>query len=113
MLDFDQNHLSETQDMLGHDGYAKMLSKFDAEAAEFMDWVTPAQPNEDIAVRAHKVAGAAAIFGATGFRQALLTLEQAAKAGNGAEVETLLAEVLKTGKAARQHLSQTRPTDQD
>ncbi len=111
--DIDQAHLRETLEMLGTDGFATILSKFDTEAADFMAWATPERPADELAKEAHKVAGAAAVFGATGFREALLTLEQAAKAGDHSKIDNLLTEARTKGEATRQHLNNASPSDQE
>jgi PAS domain S-box-containing protein len=86
-------HLDEMRDNLGGEVFPKLLerllSESDALIEELCQDGAPQTPLPELAAQIHKVAGSAAVFGATTFRHALLPLEEAAKAGDIASLSKL------------------------
>ncbi len=86
ILDVDQ--FASAQDSLGQAGIELLLPRFLDEGEELVDWLLGAlggptiQPEVRFAIaeRAHNSAGSAATFGAAALREALVSLERAAKA---------------------------------
>lgn len=76
-----QAHIAETRDSLGQETFEKLRSRFVQEAEDLIDWFASngATDLSEIASRTHKVAGSAAVFGADPFREALRSIENAAK----------------------------------
>lgn len=77
----DLAHLAETQDVLSAQAFATLRNKFVDQVTEFLDRVVdaPATALSERADRAHKMAGSAALFGATGLTAALVEYENAAR----------------------------------
>ncbi|MDA9207306.1 ATP-binding protein [Octadecabacter sp.] len=90
----DHHHSAETREALGEETFVKLRSRFVSEVDEFHLWITSDAPRDYLAVaaRSHKVAGSAAVFGATQLREALKTLEVAAKAGEADTINTSVSE---------------------
>ena len=90
-----QDHSAETRQALGEDAFAKLLSRFVTEVQELQTWLgtEEAQDYLEIAGRAHKVAGSAAVFGATPLRETLKSIENAAKAGDNAAINAGIAQL--------------------
>lgn len=89
----DATHLSETRDVLSPAAFAAMHRHFLDEGAALLDWMR-AQPTAhlgEIADRAHKVAGSAALFGAVGLSNTLNNMENDARDGNDLRVHQYLA----------------------
>ena len=84
----DHNHSAETREALGEETFVKLRSRFVSEVEELHLWITSdvTQDLLEVAARSHKVAGSAAVFGATQLREALKTMENAAKKGDSADV---------------------------
>lgn len=84
ILWINEEHSDETRVALGEDSFVKLRSRFAAEVDDFHDWLTSdaAQDYLEIASRAHKVAGSAAVFGADQLRGALKVVEASAKQGD-------------------------------
>ncbi|UWR22003.1 PAS domain-containing hybrid sensor histidine kinase/response regulator [Sulfitobacter sp. S190] len=80
----DAAHMSETRDSLGNETFERLLSRFEQEAEDLIDWLATHDASDlaEIASRTHKVAGSAAVFGAGPFREALRAIETAAKRGD-------------------------------
>lgn len=74
----------DLRDMMETDELAALLKRFDSEGDEFLEWAATdgAENLADLQMRSHKMAGSAAIFGPPELREALITLEQAAKSGD-------------------------------
>jgi len=84
-----QNHSTETRDALGEEAFVKLRLRFASEVDDFLDWLNSEGGHDflEIAARAHKVAGSAAVFGANQLRQSLKTIEAEAKNGNLKKLE--------------------------
>ncbi|RYH01189.1 PAS domain-containing hybrid sensor histidine kinase/response regulator [Salipiger sp. IMCC34102] len=89
----DAAHNAEARDVMGAAGYEKFLGRFVKEVDDLLEGVRDAADTEldDIAARAHKVAGSAAVFGAVALRERLKAVEAAAKAGGRDAVAASLA----------------------
>ncbi|MEP1586208.1 MAG: ATP-binding protein [Tateyamaria sp.] len=81
---FNINHIAETREALGEVTFAKLRSRFVSETDDFQDWLRTQTTQDylEIAARAHKVAGSAAVFGADPLRSSLKAVENAAKVGD-------------------------------
>ncbi len=88
----DHSLSAETREALGPEGYKKLCTRFTEEADELVAWLSSDDAAElsQIAAQAHKIAGSAAVFGTVDFREALLAIQNAANAGNDAQVKTLI-----------------------
>lgn len=84
----DRAHYIEARGMMGDGPFIKLLTRFTGEVEELIDWllISEKPDRNDIAARAHKVAGSAAVFGAIGLRDHLRQLEDAAKSADNNEV---------------------------
>ncbi|SFR38801.1 PAS/PAC sensor hybrid histidine kinase [Yoonia tamlensis] len=80
----DHNHSAETREALGEETFVKLRSRFVSEVEELHLWISSdvSQDFLEVASRSHKVAGSAAVFGATQLREALKSIESAAKMGD-------------------------------
>ena len=89
----DHDHNAEMRDVLGDDGYARLLVRFTQEAEDVLVWLQQATDAEltEIAAQSHKVAGSAAFFGAKALQEQLKGIETAAKAGDRDTVTALVA----------------------
>jgi len=89
----DRAHNAETREVVGAETYPKLLARYSEEVDRLIDWLqSDAQLDRGaIASEAHKLAGNAALFGATAFRVALLKIEDAAKAGDDKVVLSTVA----------------------
>lgn len=89
----DHAHTLETLEVVGAENYPKLLARYSAEVEHFIAWLQSGTrlDRNDIAAEAHKISGNAAIFGATGFREVLVTIEQSAKSGEDAKVMSAIA----------------------
>jgi len=76
-------HLTETKESLGGATFEALKSRFKTEAEDLVVWLSQDSSTDlaEIAARTHKVAGSAAVFGAEGFRNALKSIEIAARQG--------------------------------
>jgi CheY-like chemotaxis protein len=88
------DHIAETRDALGEETFVKLRSRFVAEVDDFQDWLSTKDVRDylEIANRAHKVAGSAAVFGADHLRNALKGIENAAKVGDVATIKAGISE---------------------
>jgi CheY-like chemotaxis protein len=88
-------HVRETRDALGEEAFAKLRMRFMDEVDDLLDWLHSDVPQDflEVANRAHKVAGSAAVFGAIGLRETLKNIETAAKAGNNRQISQHLREL--------------------
>lgn len=77
----EHQHLNELQDTLGNEALKPLLDRFAQEVEDSIETLQSfdTRPLEDSARLAHKIAGSAATFGATGLRNALIALENSAK----------------------------------
>ncbi len=88
------DHIAETRDALGEETFVKLRSRFVAEVDDFQDWLSTEDVRDylEIANRAHKVAGSAAVFGADHLRNTLKGIENAAKVGDVATIKAGISE---------------------
>lgn len=95
------------------ENYPKLLTRYSAEVEQFVDWLNgdARLDRNDIAVEAHKMAGNAALFGATGFRDALATIERAARAGEDAQVMSAIATLPQIWKRSKKALFEITPKE--
>ncbi|MDA7423942.1 PAS domain-containing hybrid sensor histidine kinase/response regulator [Thalassococcus lentus] len=71
------------------------------ETRDLFDWLASApSDHNEIAERAHKVAGSAAAFGQSGLREALVAVEMAAEAGDGSALDSALESARKAWQDA-------------
>ena len=93
----DTSQMSDLRDSMGGDVFDKLLERFVSEAdALISDLSTDADLSGDIAAlgaRCHKIAGSAAVFGATAFRVQLNAAERAAERGDEDELAPLLKDL--------------------
>ncbi|WP_394177422.1 ATP-binding protein [Yoonia maritima] len=82
VLDDENQNQNEMREILGEEAYDGLKRQFLGEVEELHLWLRDVQAHDltEIAGRCHKVAGSAAVFGLTQYREALITIENAAKA---------------------------------
>lgn len=108
----DLSHLAETRSITGLDAFPALLDRFIRELDDFAGWVETGRPMSDLAARAHKIAGNAALFGATGLLAQLRALEGAASQSREQDVATAIAALSALIAATKQALrAQTAPAD--
>ena len=92
--------------MLGPENYAKLVQRFQDEMEALLVWFEADETSDaaEIAAKSHKVAGSAAVFGATGVRDRLRQIETAAKAGEVSGVEALAADLSEVWAVSRDRL---------
>ncbi|MGB0798455.1 MAG: ATP-binding protein, partial [Planktomarina sp.] len=80
-----------------------LLKRFDQEGGDLIDWLLGDEVTDlaEVQHRTHKVAGSAAIFGPTELRQAMIDLENAAKAGDRDAVQKNIAMVEQVWRVSR------------
>jgi PAS domain S-box-containing protein len=85
----DPTHRAETRHALGEQAYSRLTARFAQEVEDMIEWLGADHGRDflEVASRSHKVAGSAAVFGATALREALKTIEIAAKTGDSATLE--------------------------
>lgn len=101
-------HLDEMRDNLGEDVFSKLLARFVSESGALIKELCQNDksqtPLPELAAQIHKVAGSAAVFGATAFRQALLGLEDAAKAEDAVSFSMLTEQLGQVWRKTRAEL---------
>jgi PAS domain S-box-containing protein len=104
----DRAHNAETYEVIGADNYPKLLASYSAEAEALIEWLQgdARLDRNDIAAQAHKIAGNAALFGATAFRDALVLIERSAKAGEDAAVMAAIATLPDIWKRSKEALAE-------
>jgi len=104
----DPAHSAETYEVIGADKYPKLLANYSAEADALIEWLQSDArlDRNDIAAQAHKIAGNAALFGATAFRDALVLIERSAKAGEDAAVMAAIATLPDIWKRSKKALAE-------
>ncbi|MGC1494326.1 MAG: ATP-binding protein [Sulfitobacter sp.] len=104
----DHAHTGETLDVVGAENFPKLLARYSAEAEQFIEWLQSDArlDRNEIAAEAHKIAGNAALFGATGFRDVLLVIEHSAKAGEDAKVISAAATLPDIWKRSKKALTE-------
>jgi hypothetical protein len=83
---------NEMRDLIGEKKYGELRSRFVEEVDVLHGWfgADPLTNLPEIATRAHKVAGSAALFGATNYRAVLIEVENAAKAEQADDVRSAI-----------------------
>ena len=81
-------YLDELRDMLGVEALVKLLIRYAAEVDETIAYLQDydSHTHDDIAQRAHRIAGSSAALGAVDLRTALIAVETAAKKGDQAQM---------------------------
>ncbi|MEP2920618.1 MAG: ATP-binding protein [Sulfitobacter sp.] len=104
----DREHMAETLDVIGAEHYIKLLVRYSAEVEEFIDWLQSDGhlDRNDVSAQAHKIGGSAALFGATGLRNVLLSIERLAKAGEDAQVLSVAATLPDIWKRSKKALTE-------
>lgn len=85
-----RENLADLLATIGSAGLSKLLDRFSAEVEDYIAWVSDATElcEDEVAKRAHKIAGSAASLGATDLRGTLLAIEDAARAGDRVHLST-------------------------
>ncbi len=109
----DHAHNAETYEVIGAENYPKLLARYSAEAETFIEWLQgdARLDRNDIADEAHKIAGNAALFGATAFRDTLVLIERSAKAGEDAAVMAAIATLPDIWKRSKKALAEVPPKE--
>lgn len=109
----DHEHNAETYEVIGAENYPKLLARYSAEAETFIEWLQgdARLDRNDIADEAHKIAGNAALFGATAFRDTLVLIERSAKAGEDAAVMAAIATLPDIWKRSKKALAEVPPKE--
>ena len=109
----DHAHNAETYEVIGAENYPKLLARYSAEAETFIEWLQgdARLDRNDIADEAHKIAGNAALFGATAFRDTLVLIERSAKAGEDAAVMAAIATLPDIWKRSKKALAEVLPKE--
>ena len=91
VMDENEN-LNDMREILGDETYEQLKVQFVDEVEELHTWLVdhPNHELNEIAARCHKVAGSAAVFGATDYRAKLIDIENAAKADQSDKVATAI-----------------------
>lgn len=108
----DLPHVAQTREAVGDAAFATLLAKFDTELADVALWLVPGAEHGTIAHMAHKIAGSATLFGARTLSDALLRLEQSARAGDPDRVDTLRTDILRLCHDTRGALTRQVPKGQ-
>lgn len=100
-------HARELYEVVGAESYTKLLARYDAEVDEFVSWLQGDRHLDrvDIAAQAHKIAGNAAIFGATELRDVLLAIETSAKSGEDSRILSSAARLPDIWKRSKKALT--------
>ncbi len=109
----DRGHHAETYDLVGAENYPELLARFSSEAESLIDWLRgdTRLDRNDIAAQTHKIAGNAALFGAIAFRDALVTIERSAKAGEDGAVIAAIATLPDLWKRSKKALAEAVPKE--
>ena len=96
-LSIDLEVLNDLKDAMSPEVFEKMLAQFLKETSEELDTLSEncAESAEllTLAERIHKLAGSAAVFGATRFRTLLAEQEQAAREGRADDLQEALSDL--------------------
>ncbi len=103
----DMEHVAKTKDMLGEETFAKLRTRFVGEVEDLKAWLASdvAQDFLEIGAHSHKVAGSAAVFGATELSETLKAIEVAAKRGDEGAVAAHTAELADVWAQTKAELS--------
>ena len=109
----DRAHNAETYEVIGAENYPKLLTRYSAEAERLIEWLQgdARLDRNDIAAETHKIAGNAALFGATAFRDTLVLIERAAKAGEDAATMAAIATLPDIWKRSKKALAEVNPKE--
>lgn len=109
----DRAHNAETYDVVGAENYPKLLARYSSEVENLIEWLQSdlRLDRNDIAAETHKIAGNAALFGATAFRDALVTIERSAKAGEDGAVIAAIATLPDLWKRSKKALAEVVPKE--
>lgn len=109
----DNAHFLETYEVVGAEKFPRLLARYSGEVEQFIDWLQSDArlDRNEIAEQAHKIAGSAGLFGATGFRAALLIVEEGAKAGEDEKVTAAIATLPDLWKRSKKALSEFTLTE--
>jgi len=103
----------ETLEAVGAENLPKLLARYTGEVDQMIEWLQSDTHLDrgEIAAQAHRIAGSAALFGATRFRAALLSMEEAAKAGEDAKVLAAITTLPDLWKRSKKALSEIALTE--
>lgn len=109
----DDAHMLETLEAVGAENLPKLLARYTGEVDQMIEWLQSDTHLDrgEIAAQAHRIAGSAALFGATRFRAALLSMEEAAKAGEDAKVLAAITTLPDLWKRSKKALSEIALTE--
>lgn len=107
----DRAHNAETREVVGAETYPKLLTRFGEEVEHLIEWLQSDAKldRSDIASETHKLAGNAALFGATAFSKALSKIENSAKSGEDNEVLYLIEQLPDLWARSKKVLSELSP----
>lgn len=105
--DLDMPHIEELIETLGPDAFRSLLRRFVDDIEDALGQMQPSQGGSDIAEHAHRVAGSAATFGATGLQAALIHLENTAKQGIANDIENRFESVQQAWTKTRAAFAET------
>ena len=109
----DRAHNAETYDVVGAENYPKLFARYSSEVENLIEWLQSDArlDRNDIAAETHKIAGNTALFGATAFRDALVTIERSAKAGEDGAVIATIATLPDLWKRSKKALAEVVPKE--
>ncbi len=102
----DHDHIAETREALGEETFTKLKSRFVSEVDELQTWIASDISRDflEVASRSHKVAGSAAVFGATQLREVLKSMEAAAKMGDASSINKYINDFADIWPQSKQQL---------
>ncbi len=103
-------YLDDLRDTLGVDALAKLLARYATEVADTIAYLQDHahHTTEEIAQRAHRIAGSSAALGAVDLRAALIAVETAAKADDTAKMVQAIDQLPAVWSATRPQMSAER-----
>jgi len=107
----DTDHIAETRAALGCAMFATLQSRFVDEIDALLQWLATQDDHDlvQVAAKAHKAAGSAAIFGTIALRDLLKSMDSAAKAGEVAIVHETRTQLPDVWAQTRTALGPTGP----
>jgi HPt (histidine-containing phosphotransfer) domain-containing protein len=104
----DHAHPVETNVVVGAENYPKLMAGCRTEVEQLIDWLQSDArlDRNDVASEAHKIASNATLFGTTGFRNVLVTIERSAKAGKDAKAKSTIAALPDIWKCSKKALTE-------
>lgn len=105
-------YLDDLRDTLGVDALTALLARYAAEVDESIAYLQDhaSHTPQEIAQRAHRIAGSSAALGAVDLRAALIAVETAAKAGDLAQMARAIATLPEIWAATQPQMSAERRT---